>query len=100
MHDIDKFLGRGDLRGITSLAWIDHVLADVVFNDLRDKAVQGAAARGGLLQDGGAFVVRIDGAFDGFDLTAHSFESIQKLGFFFCDVAHNSMNSYCIGIQG
>lgn len=61
MHDIDEFLGRGDLRGITRLAGIDHVLANVVLNHFRDKAVQSAAAGGGLLQDGGAFIVRIDG---------------------------------------
>ena len=100
MHDIDEFLGRGDLRGIARLARIEHVLANVVFNDLRDKAVQGAAAGGGLLQDGGTFVIRIDGAFDRFDLTAHALETIQELGFFFCDVAHNCLDSYCIAILG
>jgi len=100
MHDVDELLGGGDLRRIARLAWIDHVLANVVFNDLRDKAVQGAATGGGLLQYGGAFVIRIDGAFDRFDLTTHALETIQELGFFFCDVAHNCLDSYCIAILG
>ena len=39
MHDIDQFLGRGNLRGIPRLARIDHVFTDMVLNDLRDKAV-------------------------------------------------------------
>ncbi len=77
MHDIDEFLGSGHLWGITRLAGIDHVFTDVVLNDLRDKAIQGAAAGGGLLQDGGAFVVRINCALDGFELTAHSSDAIQ-----------------------
>jgi hypothetical protein len=100
MHDIDEFLGRRDLRGVTRLAGIDHVFSDVVLNELRDKAIQRAAAGGGLLQDRGTFIVRIDGAFDRFDLTAHAFDAIQQFGFFFGDVTHNSLDSYCIGIQG
>jgi hypothetical protein len=89
MHDIDQLLGRRGMRGIARLAGIDHVLANVILNDLGDKPVQGAAAGGGLLQDDGAFIVRIDCAFDGFDLTAHTFEPIQKLRFLFGDVTHN-----------
>ncbi len=100
MHDIDEFLGRGDLRGIARLTWVDHVLANVIFDDLRDKAVQGAAAGGSLLQHGGTFVIGIDGTLDCFDLTAHAFETIQELGFFFGDVAHNYSDSYCIAIRG
>ena len=90
MHNIDQFLGRGDLRRIPRLARIDHMFTDVVLDDLRDKAVQGAAARGGLLKDHCAFVVGIDGTLDRLDLAPHAFEAIQELGFFFCDVAHNS----------
>ena len=100
MHDIDEFFGRSDLRSIARLTRVDHVLANVVLDDLRDKTVQGAAAGGGLLQDGGTFVIRIDGAFDRFDLTAHALETIQEFGFFFGDVAHNCSDSYCIAIRG
>ncbi len=100
MHDIDELLSGYDLRRVARLAGIHHVFSDVVLDDLRDKAIQGAAARGCLLKDRSAFVVGIDGALNRFDLAAHAFETIQKLGFFFGDVTHNSLSSYCIGIQG
>lgn len=100
MHDIDEFLGRGDLRGIARITWVDHVFANMVFDDLRDESVQGAAAGGGLLQYGGTFVIGVHGTFDRFDLTAHALETIQEFGFFFGDVAHDRSDSHCIAIRG
>jgi hypothetical protein len=45
----------------------------VVLDDFRDESIECAAAGGRLLQDHGALVVRIDGALDCFELTAHAF---------------------------
>ncbi len=88
MNDLDELFGGKRLRGVAVRSRIDHVLADVVFYDFRDETVQGAAARGGLLEDGGAFVIRIHGALDGLNLPAHAFETVEKFAFLFGDMTH------------
>jgi hypothetical protein len=90
MDDFDEFLGREDLGRIAIGAWIDHVLTNVIFDDLGNEAVQGTPAGSGLLQDIRALLICIDRSFDRFNLTAQSFDAIQKLHLFFRDVTHGT----------
>jgi hypothetical protein len=76
MDDFDEFLCGRALRGVLIVALIDHVLSNVVLDDFRDEAVQGAAAGGCLLQNRGAFVVRLNRFFDCSNLAAQPFDAI------------------------
>jgi transposase-like protein len=77
MHNLNELFGRQYLRRLSSGARIDHVFAYVVLDDLAYESIQRPAARGRLLKDGGAFVVRVDRPFHSLNLTAHSLESVQ-----------------------
>ena len=43
MDDFDQFLRRLPVRVIDRRGGIDHMLSDVIFDDLADKPFQGAA---------------------------------------------------------
>jgi hypothetical protein len=88
VNDLDEFLGREDLGRIAAGAWIDHVLTNVIFDDLSDEAVQRTPAGSGLLQDIRTLLICIDRPLNRFNLTAQSFDAIQKLHLFFRDVTH------------
>ncbi len=88
MYDFDELFGRRDSRVIAVGPWVDHVLANVVLDHFRNKPIQGAAARGRLLQNVGALLARLDRALDGLDLTSQASDPIQKFGFFLADVTH------------
>jgi len=88
MNDFDEFFGGQHLRSVTAGAWIHHMFANMVFDDLCDEAVHRAPAGSGLLQHRGTLAVRVHRAFHRFNLAANSFETIEQLGFFFRDVAH------------
>jgi hypothetical protein len=90
MHDFDEFFGREDLGRIATGARIDHVLTNVIFDHLGNEAVQGTPAGSGLLQDIRTLLIGIDRALNRFNLTAQSFDAIQKLHLFFRDVTHGS----------
>ena len=77
MNNLDEFFGRQHLRSVATGAWIDHVFANVIFDDLRDETVQGTPAGSCLLQDGGAFVLSIDCPFHCLDLSANALETIE-----------------------
>jgi len=47
-----------------------------------------SAPRHGLLKNARAFLVSLDGAFNGFDLTAQPLEPIEQLHLFVGDVVH------------
>jgi hypothetical protein len=88
VHDLNEFFGRESLRSIAPCLRIDHVFANVIFDDDRDEAVQGAPARGCLLQDIGTFLVSLNGAFDSLYLTAQPFDAIEQFGLFFRNMTH------------
>jgi hypothetical protein len=88
MHDLDEFFGRRHPRVVAVGPRIDHVLANVVLDDFRNKPIHGASAGGGLLQNIGAFLAGLDGTLDRLYLTAQASDPIQKFGFLFGDVAH------------
>jgi hypothetical protein len=90
MNDLDEFFGRKHLRSLAPGAWIDHVFANMVFDQLGDESVQGAAAGSCLLEDISALIIRVEGSFDRLELTAQAFDAIQQLGFFLCYVTHAS----------
>ena len=73
------------------VAWsqrVDHVLADVVLDDLGDEAVHRTAAGGGLLQHAGALGLFVDCALEGFELAADAAKAIEELGLLGRDVSH------------
>jgi hypothetical protein len=79
MHDLDQLLGGGRAcLGVCARA--HHVLAHVILDHLRDEPVQGAAARGRLLQDRRAFIVCVHGAFDRLELPSHALHAVQQFG--------------------
>jgi hypothetical protein len=90
VNDLNEFFGGEGLWSLTPNLRVDHVFANVIFNDLRDESVQGASASGGLLKDGSALIVRIDGPFDRLDLTPQSLEPIQQFDLFFRNMTHAS----------
>jgi hypothetical protein len=91
MNDIDQLVGRRH-SGIVALGMgIHHMFTNMVFNDLSDEAIEGAAARGGLLQDVGALLIGVDGPLDGLDLAAQSLDAVQQFDLFAGDVAHASI---------
>ncbi len=57
------------------------MLANVVLDHFRNKPIQGAAARGRLLQNVGAVLARLDRALDSLDLTSQASDPIQSLAF-------------------
>jgi hypothetical protein len=65
----------------------------MILDHLGDEAVQGAATRGRLLQNPRAFVVSLNGSFDGIDLSAKPLEPIQQLALFVCHMTHRSKSS-------
>jgi hypothetical protein len=83
MHDVDEFLRRGTMGRFGRPSRIDHMLADVIFDHLRDETVQRAAAGGGLLKHGRAFVAALDSPFNGRKLAAHPLDAIQELRGYF-----------------
>jgi hypothetical protein len=90
MNDFDELLGRKCLRRFSPGAWVNHVFPDMVLDHLRDEAVQGTAARSRLLKHIRALIIRLHGAFDGFDLTAQSLDAIQQLRLLFGYVTHEN----------
>ena len=68
-EDIDQLLGRRDVLGVGLLLGIEHVLADVAFQDLDDQAVHRAARGRDQLQHVGTILLPVQGALHGFDLT-------------------------------
>jgi hypothetical protein len=69
----------GDLmRGERGLAWLHHVLADVVFEDFGHEAID-AAADVGEHEDVGAVGIAGKGALDGVDLAADTLDAGDKL---------------------
>ncbi|MGC1387183.1 MAG: hypothetical protein WA807_04150 [Steroidobacteraceae bacterium] len=88
VDDVDQFLRGHDTRIVPGRARIEHVLANVILNDLGDEAIQRTPTRGGLLKNAGALMIGLDRALERIDLTAQAFEAIQKFGLFFCNVAH------------
>jgi hypothetical protein len=90
VNDLNEFFGGEGLWSLTPHLRVDHVFANVIFNDLRDESVQGASASGGLLKDSSALIVRIDGPFDRLDLAPQSLEPIQQFDLFFRNMTHDS----------
>jgi hypothetical protein len=90
MDDLHEFLGGRHARIVAAGPRIDHVLTDMVFDHFGDETVQGASTRRRLLQYIGALLVALDRPFNGFDLTPQSFDPIQELGLFICNVTHIS----------
>jgi hypothetical protein len=64
-----KFFTGLRTRVIRTRSRVDHVLADVVFNDFSDETIQRATTRGRLLQDARALGVSAHGALNRFQLT-------------------------------
>src|SRR3974390_606442 len=100
MDDVDQFLGRLDPRVLASGIRVEHVLADVILDHLRDETVERSAARSGLLQHAGAFLVGFDRALDGADLSAQTAQSHKELRFLFGHVTRHRSNSSCIYYRG
>jgi hypothetical protein len=90
MNDFDEFLGRNSLRRLPPGAGVNHVFPDMILDHFGDEAVQGTAARSRLLKHISALIIRLHGAFDGFDLTAQSLDAIQQLGLLFGYVTHEN----------
>jgi hypothetical protein len=91
VNDIDQLVGRRDTGIVAFGVGIHHMFTNMVFNDLSDEAIEGAAARGRLLEDVGAFLIAVDGPLDGFDLAAQSLDAVQQFDLFACDMAHTSI---------
>src|SRR5580698_4162739 len=78
MDNLNELFSGQNPRRIASGLRVDHVLANVILDDLGDKAVQSAATRGRLLQHHRTFIVCINRALHRFYLTTHSLQAIQK----------------------
>ena len=81
MHDLDQLFGGDHARIIALRVRIEHVLANVVLDHLGDEPVERAPARGCLLQDAGALVIRFHGALDSVDLAAQALQAVQQFRF-------------------
>src|SRR5208283_5591359 len=90
VDDFDKLFGREYLRRFAPRFWIDHVFANVVFDDLGNEPVECAAACGGLLQHVGAFIVGLHRPLDRLDLAAQPLEAIQQFGLLPRNVTHGA----------
>ena len=99
MHDVDEFVRRCRAWVVWAGVRVDHVLANMVFDDFRYESVERAPAGSGLLQNVGAFLIGVDGALDGFDLTPQTLDAVTELGLFFRDVTHGQ-NAYWNNIGG
>ena len=76
MNDLNELSSRHGLGSIHAELGVDYVLTDMTLNHFGDKAVQGAAASGGLLQDARALIACFDRSVNRFDLTAQTFDAI------------------------
>jgi hypothetical protein len=83
--EVDEVLGYF-LRGERGATGLQHVLADVVFEDLGHEAVDTAADVGEEHEDVGAVGVAAEGALDGVDLTADTFDAGEE--FFVLTMSH------------
>ena len=88
MDDVDQLVGGQRSRIISRRARINHMFPNVIFDDLRNEAIQGSSTRGRLLQHIGAFLIGSHRSFNCLDLPAQPLEAIQELGFFVRDVTH------------
>jgi len=93
--EVDEVLGDL-LRGEGVLAGLQHVLADVVFEDLAHEAVDAAADVGEQHEDVGAVGVAGEGALDGIDLAADALDAGEE--FFVLTMAHFASCLYPRGI--
>ena len=89
MHNFYQFFCSRDTWIVGFRLRINHVLADMVFDYLGDEPVESSAAGRRLLEHSGAFLVRVDGSFNGLDLTAQASEPNQELRFFLRNMTHN-----------
>ena len=83
--EIDEVLGYF-LRGERGATGLQHVLADVVFEDLGHEAVDTAADVGEEHEDVGAVSVAAEGALDGVDLTTDALDAGEE--FFVLTMSH------------
>src|SRR5260370_40696150 len=70
------------------------MLADVVFDDLRDEPIEGSSAGGRLLQHHGAGAGALQRALDRLDLAADAPEAIHQLRLFLIKVCHGLLILY------
>ena len=94
MDDLNQLFGRlaAGVRGRG--AWVYHVFADVVFDDLSNKAFERPAARRGLLQHTRAFAVLFDSALDGLNLPLQALEPVEQFLLFLLYMPHRGLNSF------
>jgi hypothetical protein len=80
LNDVDQFLDTLRFGGTTFDSRIDHVHADMVLNDLRNKAVYRTARRYQDMQDLCATLLLFKCPVGRFYLAADASNSVQKLG--------------------
>jgi len=88
VNDLYQFLGGRSPRVACGRCRVNHVLPNVILDNLCHKALQGAATGSRLLKDAGTILVSFHSAFDGLNLPAKTAEPIQQFHLLFADVAH------------
>lgn len=88
MDDTDQLLGGAGARIVPRRFRIDHMLADMALDDLRDESVEGAAAGSRLLEDGRAPGFLLESAFNRVKLTADAPDTVEQLLLVFESMCH------------
>src|SRR5215469_15917595 len=88
MDNVHEFLSGLRPWVIFWKRWINEVVTDMVFDDLRNKSVQGSATGRGLLQDPRTFLVFLNSALHRLDLALDAFQPVQQFRFLSRDMRH------------
>src|SRR5579863_5800467 len=90
MENLDEILGGAGFAGIDFGGFAENVETDFAVDDFDQQAVDGAAAGGNLLQDGGALAVFLERRADAFDLAFDAVDASQELAAFLHGMGHRS----------
>jgi hypothetical protein len=88
LNDFDQVFCRQRTRWVRLSQRIDDLRPDVVFQDFRHKAVNGASGAGDEPQQVGTSDVLLKCTFNGFDLTANPAHAVHHFGLFPICIQH------------